>query len=175
MNHPKALITLAHERDAFVRFARKRPQEVDAEDVVQYALTRATAKIETLSEPERLFGWFHTILRNTISDAMRQRHRNDQGLDRYCAMSREPHSPTPEHNLCCCGNELLETLPQSWQEVLRLVDVEEQSVHEVARKFKTSPNNIRVKVHRARARMRESIESHCGILSFEACWSCECA
>lgn len=176
MNHQKALTTLANERESFVRFARKRlPNEVDAEDVVQQALTRATAKIESLTEPERLFGWFYVILRHAVSDALRQRTRHDEGLDRYCNMTVAPEPIEPVQNLCACGDEIMASLPETWQDVLRMVDVEDQSVEVVARKLKTSPNNVRVKVHRARARMRDSIESHCGISSFEACWSCECA
>lgn len=62
-----------------------------------------------------------------------------------------------------CIRGRIETLSEPYREVLRLSEDEELSDAEIASVVGTSVGNVRVRLQRARAKLREDLSCHCSL------------
>jgi RNA polymerase sigma factor (sigma-70 family) len=173
LESPLAILT--GRRDEFAEFARRRTRtDEDAEDVLQGAFLLATRKVEALRDPACAVPWFYRILRNAVADyhaglAIKQA-RHD------LAPVNEPTLVPPhESRTCACSLSLLDSLTTGYAEILRRVDVLEESVERVAEALGLSTNNATVRLHRARKALRRRLADFCGTTSAKECQSCRCA
>jgi RNA polymerase sigma-70 factor (ECF subfamily) len=164
----RVLAALAPERGRFLEFVRGRVG-ADAEDVLQLALMRAALKAETLKDVELVVPWFFRILRNAVADHHARRGVVADELDE----AAEGVSP-PVHDTCGCPMTLLASLRPEYAEILRRIDVDDQSLSETAVALGISTNNAAVRLHRARKALREALLRFCGTNSVRACMDCGC-
>ncbi|HRB18277.1 MAG TPA: sigma factor-like helix-turn-helix DNA-binding protein, partial [Nitrospira sp.] len=75
---------------------------------------------------------------------------------------------------CRCVSGLLETLKPEYREALRIVDLEEGKLKDLAQQSGITAENAAVRVHRARAALRRRIEQACGTCSVHGCLDCSC-
>ena len=174
----RALVPLlAHERPRFVRLARRRlPTEADAEDVVQGAMMRATERAGSLEDPARVRPWFGRIVARAVADFHRAPRRESPSAsgDVDVAEDVAEDVPEPAGNACRCTLRLIGTLRPAYAEVLRLVDVEDQSPEAAATALGITSTNLHVRLHRARHALRDRVEEHCGVSSCGPCLDCTC-
>ena len=185
MMDDELLRELMRERSAHVAYARRRLRsEADAEDVVQQALTRALPALGELRHPERVQAWFHRILRRAIADhvsrSVRELAREDvlgvmalasQEEEVGASMARE----VGQGGVCHCSIRLLESLPEGLSEVVRRVDLADESVAEAARAIGISPGNVRVRAHRAHERLKAELKACCDGDRYADFVGCQCA
>ncbi len=167
------LFILAEQRSAFLAFARTRVRSgADAEDLLQQALLKAAERLETVRDGERPEAWFYRVLRNTIADHHAEWARRESHLD---LLAREEIEPPPEE-AAVCGRSLgvLDRLQSEYAEILRRVDIDEESLDDAARGLAITPNNAKVRLHRARKALRAALRSYCRTDSVRACQSCAC-
>lgn len=171
---PPALAELlAERREPFLAFVRKRVRSgADAEDLLQTALLRSTEKIGTLKQGERLDAWFYRILRNTIADHHADWARREARIELIARDASE--LPPDEAAVCACSLGVLDGLSTEYAEILRAIDIEDASIDEAAARFSITPNNTKVRLHRARKAMRDALGALCGTNSIKACLSCDC-
>jgi RNA polymerase sigma-70 factor (ECF subfamily) len=174
----RALVqALGGERARFVHMARGRvATEADAEDVVQRAMMRAAERAGSLEDPARLRAWFYRILRRTIVDHHRSRPReasHDPADSAEVCDDGALHAEAPCG--CACAVRLLGELRPAYAEILRRVDFEGQDPAAVAAALRISSTNLYVRLHRARAALRERVEGHCGVSSVAPCLDCLCS
>ena len=175
MDARSLMVTLMGERARFVRLARRSVvNETDADDIVQHALMSASESAGSLEDPARARAWFYRILRNTIADHHRGRrgdpmqHRADADVAEIAADAAAPRA------LCKCGVRLLDKLRPAYAEVVRRVDVDGEDAAVVARALGISIDNLRVRLHRARATLRNDVQGYCGVSSHRPCLDCAC-
>lgn len=171
---PAALVAeLEGHRGAFLAFLRGRlPPGDDAEDLLQRALVRALEKATTVRDLESLVPWFYRVLRRTLADEYARRaddERRQSGLDE----GWDEAEPGPVE-LCKCTVGLLRSLRPDYADILRRVDVEGESLAEVARASSITSNNATVRLHRARKALREAVVRCCGVESSRAYVDCNC-
>jgi RNA polymerase sigma-70 factor (ECF subfamily) len=134
----------------------------DAEDVLQQSYIRALESLGTLRDQERLTPWFDRVIRNAAWDSIRRRHAEARAL---VVLSREVPETSPfpagADSACRCATRLLGVLPAGYAEVLRHVYLDEAPVEVVAFRLRTTPNNVRVRLHRARVALREQLIAKC--------------
>jgi DNA-directed RNA polymerase specialized sigma24 family protein len=174
----RALVqALGGERARFVQMARSRMEtEADAEDVVQRAMMRAAERAASLEDRARLRAWFYRILRRTIVDHHRSKPRDarHEPLDGNEVSDRGAlDAPAPCG--CACAVRLLGELRPAYAEILRRVDFAGQDAAAVATALRISSTNLYVRLHRARAALRERVERHCGVSSVAPCLDCMCS
>jgi RNA polymerase sigma-70 factor (ECF subfamily) len=174
----RALVqALGGERARFVRMARSRVEtEADAEDVVQRAMMRAAERAASLEDPARLRAWFYRILRRTIVDHHRSRPRDTrhEPLDGNDVCDQGGlDAPAPCG--CACTVRLLGELRPAYADILRRVDLDGQDPAAAAAALGISSTNLYVRLHRARAALRERVERHCGVSSVAPCLDCMCS
>ena len=167
------LAALSKDRARHVSFVRRRVRSgADAEDLVQQAMVRATERIVSLKDDERLQAWFYRILRNTLADHHAQWALREKKLHE---LALETESATPEEvATCACSLGLLDRLNADYREMLTRIDINEESVAALAVDKGLSVNNATVRLHRARRSLRDELRSFCGTESAKECLSCDC-
>lgn len=171
--------TLNAQREAFKAFLVSRvDQPADAEDILQTALLKAVQRADELRDDTKLTAWFYQILRHALIDYARSRHATttrEQAWATDTALASDAISPDDERALCRCFEPLLTTLKPDHAALLRLVELEGQSVASAALTLGITANYASVMLHRARAELRAQLVAFCGACATGACLDCDCA
>jgi len=144
-----------------------------AEDVVQDAFVAAFRGLPTFEGRSSLKTWLHRITVNASLMKLRQLKRlGEQPIDeylpefdRYDCRIEAPWS-TLARTEDILDNERLRKLvfekvailPDAYRIVLQLRDIEEYDTAEVARLLDISTNNVKTRLHRARAALKKLLE-----------------
>lgn len=123
-----------------------RPQ--DAEDVVQEALLQAFLGLDRLRNPDRFGSWLYGITLNLAR--MRLRRRDPLPLDAGVVEGPAMDGETALDAV----RDALEVLPRREREAVLLHYVEGLAQHEIASLVGERPGTVRVRLHRARRRLR---------------------
>jgi RNA polymerase sigma factor (sigma-70 family) len=177
MPSPQVIDVLVANHRRFSAFLEGRVGRAeDAEDILQDAFLKSVAKGSTLRENESVVAWFYRVLRNTLADHYRHRAAEGRVARRVMSFSPGAEKPDPavERTICQCVRELLPTLRGDYAILLRRVDLEDEGIADVASDTGLTPNNIRVRLHRARKALRKQLEVSCGICADHGCLDCTC-
>ena len=164
-------------RGAFLGFLTKRlGSRADAEDVLQEFSIRVLARKGQLREAGRMDAWLYAILRSTLNDHYRRSARRGRLTD---AVAREPKEWTGEApdqlaRLCTCPGGLISDLRPADAELIRRIDFGEDDREAVAADLGLSRNALGVRLHRARAALRNALVGHCGTCCETARDDCYC-
>ncbi|MDP2603448.1 MAG: RNA polymerase sigma factor [Deltaproteobacteria bacterium] len=150
----------------------------DAEDVLQEACLKALRKQGSLRRHESALSWFERIVRHTAID--HARHADAERRARTSLAQDPTHGAQGvaaaelHEAICRCGLALMSTLRTSYADVLRRVDLEGERIADVAATSGTSPNSIRVRLHRSRSALRARLLEFCGHCAERGGRSCNC-
>ena len=122
----------------------------DAEDVVQEALLQAFLGLERLRDPDRFGSWLYGITLNLAR--MRLRRRDPMPLDPDALAQPAPNGEAFE-----AVRDALEVLPPRERDAVVLHYVEGLNTREVASLLGARPGTVRVRLHRARRRLRADL------------------
>lgn len=173
-DHPLEKL-LAENLDAFVGFARKRLADPElAADVVQSSFLKALQSAGQLHDSDKFVSWFYRILRRSIIDIYRERSATEGALARFANEFAESATPEDERTVCGCVKGLLDSLKPEYAEILRRVDLDGEAVTAAAKEVGTTANNATVRLHRARAQLRERLHQTCQICARHGCLDCTC-
>ena len=148
------------ERDGIVARLGHRFSLEESEDIFQEACLRAIERLEQSEATVGLRPWFQSVLRSTLVTHLRE-HEADRDPQPTLDVMQVPLI-AEEARTCSCGLTSLEQIRPGYRKVLRAIVLESRSTAEVARLENTTPNNIRVRLHRARAALRKVWEGACG-------------
>jgi len=161
--------------NAFVAFVRKRVGDPElAADLVQDSLLKALKSADKPRDGEGAVTWFYRILRHSIIDLYRRRDVRARALERLHAELPEQPDAAAERVLCQCVKRLLPGLPDQYRDLLQRVDIDGASPKEAAATLGVTVNNLNVRLHRARQRLRAKVEATCHMCSKHGCLDCSC-
>ena len=145
----------------------------DAEDAVQEAFVSAARAIDGFAGGSKVSTWLHRIVINTALMKLRTRRRRreesiDDLLPHFDAEGRHV-SPvaaweTPSDVLLerretrAMVRRCIDRLPERYRTVLLLRDIEELDTQESADLLATTPNTVKIRLHRARQALRTLLE-----------------
>lgn len=159
----------------FVAFARKRVGDPQlAEDLVQESLLKALKSARKPTNDEQLTVWFYRILRRSIIDLYRRKGARERALENFKESLPEQPDPSSERVLCQCLKRLLPELPHQYRDLLQKVDLEGVSPKEAASILGVTANNLTVRLHRARQKLRSELERNCRACAKHGCLDCSC-
>lgn len=166
------LAALVERRDQFLLFLQRRTRSEDADDLLQLAYIRATNKIHSLRERSLADAWFYRILRRVVADHVGEAARRQRLAEGAKAVT--PLTPSEIPNPCGCSLQLMQTLPPRYAEILRRIDLLDETVEEAANALSTTTGNVMVRLHRARKALRDRLAKQCGTTSSRRCVDCVC-
>lgn len=171
---------LSRESD-FRSFLRRRvADDALAEDLLQQSFMRAVQQEHQVEQPEQVVAWFYRILRNATVDYYRARVADDRKIEAFIqelavtGTDRTPAFDELRPTVCACLQRLLPRLRPAYADLLNRIDLEGESPAAVAKDLGVSPNNLTVRLHRARQALRKTLEESCGICTKHGCLNCTC-
>jgi RNA polymerase sigma-70 factor, ECF subfamily len=144
----------------------------DARDAVQEALISAFRSIGSFAGEARLSTWLHRIVVNAALMQLRKRHRRSEGsIDDLLPSFNETgdwarqdffsidlrESALERRDTREMVRRCINRLPDNYRNVLIMRDIEELGTNEVADMLGASPNNVKVRLHRAHQALRTLI------------------
>lgn len=171
---------LSRESD-FRSFLRRRVgDDALAEDLLQQSFMRAVQQEHQVEQPEQVVAWFYRILRNATVDYYRARAADDRKMEAFIqelAVTGTDKTPAFDElrpTVCACLQRLLPRLRPAYADLLNRIDLEGESPASVAKDLGVTPNNLTVRLHRARQALRKTLEESCGICTKHGCLNCTC-
>jgi RNA polymerase sigma factor (sigma-70 family) len=166
-------------RRAFLGFLAKRLGNLaDAEDVLQDFCLRVLARKDQLRDLGRMDAWLYSILRSALNDFYRKSGRRERlgvayamepGHAEVCADASETLA-----RVCACVQGLMPQLRPADAELIRRVEIDDEDRKYVAADLGLSTATLAVRLHRARAALREILLGYCGSCCEEGFEDCSC-
>ncbi|MFB8765480.1 sigma-70 family RNA polymerase sigma factor [Nocardiopsis alba] len=146
----------------------------DAEDLVQETFTKAFANFHQFRAGTNLRAWLYRILTNTFINGYRKKQREprqettDEIKDWQLAAAeahtssgmRSAETEVLDHLPDSDIKQALARLPEEFQEVIYLVDIEGYAYKEVAARMGTPLGTVMSRLHRARRQLREMLADY---------------
>ena len=144
-----------------LRFAEKRE---DAEEIAQDVFVKAYRSLADFRGDSKFSTWLFTITRTTCLSFLRKKKLNIQSLDnerigmqvesRESGFSANGIEQKSKHAML---NEAIRMLGPDDAQVLNLFYKGDQSLEEIGKIMGLEPNTVKVKLHRARHRLKEKM------------------
>ena len=134
----------------------------EAEDVVQGVMLSIAHALPGFRGDSSLSTWIYRIATNAARDHLR-RQRSLPGMTEHHELCSEvdlSHAHIRDE-MGACIRSLIDQLPQSYRMVLLLSDYEECSNPEIAAILDLSLDTVKIRLHLARARLRQLMECEC--------------
>jgi RNA polymerase sigma-70 factor (ECF subfamily) len=133
--------------------------DAEAEDVVQQAWLSAYSHLQQFESAARFSTWLTRIAINeALGRAARGARRGEVELEETEPMtSRTPEVEVARREEARLLEAAVDDLPESYRIVFMLREVQELSVAETAESLGISEENVKVRLHRARASLREGL------------------
>jgi len=145
----------------------------EAEDLTQLVFLKVSAALSDFRGDASLGTWIYRIARNAALDWRRSVSRAadvqgqladvEQTETLAAADTRAPDEALMQRDMRQCLGGIVQQLPESYREVLTLRDVDGLSNADVADALGLSLAAVKVRLHRARGRLRRTIVDRCQI------------
>src|SRR3982751_6555522 len=139
---------------------RRVPDPHSAEDILQDVFLKIHTRIDTLHQQDRVAAWIYQIARNAISDYYRTQRLMSDIPDTLAA----PNDMAEDHvvrELLPCVAAMVNELPDSYHEALRLTEYEGLSQKELSERLGISFSGAKSRVQRARAKLKDQLLDCC--------------
>jgi len=152
---------VSHRKD-LVRFAQRRLHDpMLAEDVVHDVFEAVLSGKAAFAGRAALRSWLTAILKNKIVDLVRQRAGIDsleEQNDSDGALAIEspqpgPHEVAEQRQLLARTLERIDSLPAALRDAMQLRVLQDESTQTVCQRLSITPDNLFVRLHRARAQL----------------------
>ena len=132
-------------------------EEQEAEDAVQEVLLKLWNIRDSLSNYDNRAAFATTVTKNHCLDRLKVMSRTDSLDDSHNirAATDTPYLQLERKNTAEVLQRIIEMLPPLQQIIIRMKDMEEYEVEEIAEITGTKPEAVRVNLSRARKKVRE--------------------
>lgn len=141
--------------------------DYEAECVVQDAFMRLFERLDQFNGRSQIGTWLYRIAYNLTMDRLRQRHptismetAEDEELPLPQLLTdwqTWPEQILDQENLTDVLDQAISSLPEMYRVVFMLREIEGMSMIETAEITNLTPANVKVRLHRARLLLRESL------------------
>ena len=143
-----------------------------ADDLTQETFARVQDHLAELRDPEKISSWILRIAYNLCQDHFRKNGKslNNDGSDHEDSEIAEEcftEKQFEQHEMGQCVQQEIDRLPESLRTVIILSDMKEFSHREIADLLGITVENVKVRLHRARKRLKAFLEQKCTFESDE--------
>ncbi|WP_214227299.1 sigma-70 family RNA polymerase sigma factor [Pedobacter sp. B4-66] len=154
--HQRFVFTLA------IRFAKNRE---DAEEIAQDCFVKAYRALGTFKQTSKFSTWLYTITYTTAMSFLRKKRIETQSIHgEENELQLEGHKSDLSSNLAESRStnkyldEAINTLQPDDVMIVTLFYKGEQSLEEIAQALNMPANTVKIRLHRARAKLKERLE-----------------
>jgi RNA polymerase sigma-70 factor, ECF subfamily len=141
----------------------------EADDLTQVALLRAYHNYASLRDPASLTSWLYRIATHVAVDHLRQRARRaplQADVDLEAVDVPEEETPsllkwTEQGEMSTCVQRYLDSLRDPYRAVIMLHDLHGMTGPDIAVAMGVSLPNVKIRLHRARLKLRAALEAGC--------------
>lgn len=167
-------------RPKILRYLTRLVGEYEAEDLTQEVFVKVSQALKTFRGESQLSTWIYRIATNAALDRLRspsfqrmaqKRLSNDStASDRVQAEDKDvwtgEKTPLVEQQVIRkemnkCIRNFIEKLPEDYRTVIMLSELEDLQNREIAEVLGASLDTIKIRLHRARAKLKEELETNC--------------
>lgn len=161
-------------RDLIFHFLLKRVKDKEtARELLQETFFQALRSVPSFRGDSKVSTWLCSIARNLAYKHFRDQdryttaesetleyinHAGDEGAS-HSTFSGNPRSHTERTERKQMLHTAMDELPDSYRQIIRLRDLEERSTKEVANDLDLTRVNVRVRLHRARKRLKSLLNT----------------
>jgi RNA polymerase sigma-70 factor (ECF subfamily) len=150
-------------RTTLYRFILRRVNNpVMAEDLVQDVLIKVYERLNTLKDQEKILSWMYQITRNAIVDYYRQQRPTEE-IDQGVIVEEIDLEEDVEQELAQCLWPLVNQLPATYQQAVKMAEFEGLTQKEIAQKQGLSLSGAKSRVQRGRKLLKEMLLECCRI------------
>jgi len=137
-----------------------------ADDLIQETFIRIQENLDSIKDPSRISSWIFRVAYNLCQDHFRQSRKspNKESIGRE-KMESFKEAPIPkvleQRQMAQCVQNHMNLLPESLRTVLILYDIMDFSHQEIAEILGMTVKNTKVRLHRARKRLKAILEAQC--------------
>jgi RNA polymerase sigma-70 factor, ECF subfamily len=146
---------------------RRVPSRETAEDILQDVMLRIHRHADDVERVEAVGAWIHGIARNAIADHYRSakvRRERPAGIEVDAEAAAEPETESDVRGeLSACVAPLLDRVPASYREALRLTEIEGLTQAAAAERLGISHSGMKSRVQRGRAQLKQVLTACCQI------------
>ncbi len=157
-----AVLVERYQSFVFTIICRLIPQREEAEDVSQEVFVKAYLSLAGFKGSSKFSTWLYTIAHTTaLSHLRKSRVSTVFAEENVMAVYADGKASTqhPQYNsLRTAVNDCIKRLPPEDAEIITLFYLAEQSIEEIAAIMQIETNNAKVKLHRARQKLKEIVE-----------------
>jgi RNA polymerase sigma-70 factor (ECF subfamily) len=143
-----------------------------ADDLIQETFLRIQNNLKSLKDPSKLSSWIFRIAYNLCQDHFRQskRSRKEERIDqeetedfKEALMQRGPdiQKELEQRQMGECVQNYIHLLPEPLRVVLILFDTMDFNQQEIADTLGVTIENVKVRLHRARKKLKDILEEAC--------------
>ncbi|CAM3701308.1 RNA polymerase sigma factor [Mucilaginibacter galii] len=154
-----------HQRFVFTLALRFTKTREDAEEVAQDCFIKAYRSLQSFSGNSKFTTWLYSIVYTTAMTFLRKRRLDTSSIDDESNLIQvENRNAAFENNMAenksrsYYVNQAIEQLMPDDAMIITLFYKGEQSLEEIAVALGIEPNNVKVKLFRARQRLKEKLE-----------------
>lgn len=155
-NHQRFVFTLA------LRFAKNRE---DAEEIAQDCFVKAYKALGTFKQTAKFSTWLYTITYTTAMSFLRKKQLHTQSINDDESILQLPNNIASfqadlveQKSANFYLNIAIDSLQPDDAAIITLFYLGEQSLEEIGQALHMEANTVKVKLHRARARLKEKME-----------------
>jgi RNA polymerase sigma-70 factor (ECF subfamily) len=150
----------------------------EAEDVMQDAYVRAYEHLDQFAAKAKFSTW---LTRIAVHEALSRQRRGNRyqelepmseregdPMDRFASLAPDPEQQASNSEVRRLLEEAVEKLPDAYRTIFILRDIEEMSTTDAADVLEITEDNVKVRLHRARALLRKSLYARAGVERKEA-------
>lgn len=162
-----ALLVERYQNYVFTLVLRFTENREDAEEIAQDTFVKAYRSLADFRGDSKFSTWLFTITRTTCLSFLRKKKLNTQSLDnertnlqvenRESGFNANLVEQKSKHAML---NQAISMLSPDDAQVLNLFYKGDQTLDEIGKIMRLDPNTVKVKLHRARQRLRQKMETY---------------
>jgi RNA polymerase sigma factor (sigma-70 family) len=162
-----ALLVKRYQNYVFTLVLRFTDNREDAEEIAQDTFVKAYRSLADFRGDSKFSTWLFTITRTTCLSFLRKKKLNTQSLDNErTSLQVENRESGFNANLVeqkskhAMLNQAISMLSPDDAQVLNLFYKGDQTLDEIGKIMRLDPNTVKVKLHRARQRLKQKMETY---------------
>ena len=157
-------------RSQVLRYLTRLVGETEAQDLTQSVMLKVSEGLSSFRGDSSLSTWIYRIATNTALDTLRRKTSQPLGeVDLEAdetdvpeeAQTASTEKTAIREEMNACIREFIERLPQDYKTVMVLSELEGFQNAEIAAVLEISLDTVKIRLHRAREKLRKSLGNGC--------------